>query len=147
MREIKFRAWNGIRSKKNGAIGYFDLTQGEAEEDPYERGHANCVGFYAYHKSSYFKNWSWTYDPKDLDHVLMQYTGLKDKNGVEIYEGDLLFRRSENLASTTLKVVFQRGYFAVTADDTEFEPLFIHSHFAKVIGNIYENPELLEAKS
>ena len=76
---------------------------------------------------------------------IMQYTGLKDKKGVEIYEGDVLFhplqgRRkvyypySENVASYGLRDI-----------DNGFGSTLRDSHAVwEIIGNIYENPELLE---
>lgn len=82
---------------------------------------------------------------------LMQYTGLKDKNGVEIYEGDIV--QPSNRAKDRFVIVwkdsgFQRKYtFIRKYDGEEWEetthlPIYPSGHV--VIGNIYENPELLE---
>lgn len=71
---------------------------------------------------------------------LMQYTGLKDKNGKEIYEGDIIgwdyFCESEKIRRTSV-VNFEKGCFECNDYD---RPDFVER---KVIGNIYENPELL----
>lgn len=72
-----------------------------------------------------------------------QYTGLKDKNGVEIFQGDVL--RKTYGSSTPIFVVdyhAERGLYV--AVDGYNMPLFEHALIhCEVIGNIYQNPELL----
>lgn len=93
------------------------------------------------------------------DYELMQYTGLKDKNGVKIFEGDIL-KYPDNDEKDCMGVV-EYGHFNCSCchavfgfttinnkgweidmlvNDKEETPLY------EVIGNIYENPEFLEVK-
>lgn len=75
------------------------------------------------------------------DLELMQSTGLKDKNGVEIFEGDIVvIKYSEHGYHYYEKIVFENGTF--TAGDEDW--LYNIKDYCVVCGNIYENPELLE---
>lgn len=71
-----------------------------------------------------------------------QYTGLKDKNGKEIYEGDIV--KTVNWETPILAVViFSEGLFRIK--DPSFSSSFeIDRYRLEIIGNIYDNPELLE---
>ena len=86
--------------------------------------------------------------------ILMQYTGMKDKNGVEIYHGDIV----EVFGSFTHEVVKQTGAFGYIPDEfTGFVSFAQNYHFEwtsegksnkiEVIGNRYDNPELLESQT
>lgn len=80
---------------------------------------------------------------------LMQYTGLKDKNGVEIYEGDIIKFSSNGYGNGKAMVVEWDKEFAGFLPFAEqiFQAADSYSEWeiesTKVIGNIYENPELL----
>jgi hypothetical protein len=72
---------------------------------------------------------------EDYQWELMQYTGLKDKNGKEIYEGDIV-RQGETITS----IIWESPGFIMekpTLVSEKIKPI-------EIIGNIYENPELLK---
>ncbi len=83
------------------------------------------------------------------EYLLMQYTGLKDKNGVEIYEGDIIEAFDILGEIEIYPVVFIDGAFmGKRLDDEEFPYFYLFANTSlfrtyKVIGNIYEKPELL----
>ncbi len=75
-----------------------------------------------------------------------QYTGLKDKNGKMIYEGDIIKFIYENKEKIRA-IVFEKGEFLAKDDTTAFGPTFRHIRLCsniEVIGNIYDNPESLK---
>lgn len=83
---------------------------------------------------------------------LMQSTGLKDKNGVEIYEGDILKILVMSVSDKYVygEVVYEYGVSGLknVLNGWGYEqgliPLLEVGHVYEVVGNIYENPELLE---
>jgi uncharacterized phage protein (TIGR01671 family) len=88
-------------------------------------------------------------DGVPIDDVnLMQYTALKDRNNKEIHEGDIVKLSKENrkLLGNIGIVKFKRGEFSIESpefehhDDIRLRKFYSH---LEVIGNIYENPELL----
>lgn len=77
------------------------------------------------------------------DHIPMQYTGLKDKNGKEIYEGDVMSYQS----SPSYEVIFQspRFCFRVKSEDgTATLSMVDGARIMEVIGNIHETPDLIK---
>jgi len=126
MREIKFRAWNG-----EYMLGPCNLW--DRDDRPID----------------------WLNDLPYPSAILMQYIGLLDKNGVEIYEGDIIA-----IYPCDKKHYGERAIYQVTTDETSWGYTFDWEHIAgyecsthimrenpinyEVIGDIYENPELLK---
>lgn len=86
-----------------------------------------------------------------IEAEILQYTGLKDKNGKEIYEGDILERHEY----WPIRIEYDKGCFMVRdLDKVRYNNLILNVPICnfesindwKVIGNIYENPELLEGE-
>ena len=141
MREIKFRAWNGREM-----IVPTDIINGMAAInkpcDLNDKVMTDDDGV------QYYCNWDMD---KTTDYPLMQYTGLKDKTGVEIYEGDIIKLYYGDWLDQVSMVISQGHYFGygseytITPFSTLEDAVEMLSLCIKVIGNIYENPELLEA--
>jgi len=115
MRIIKFRAWDtedctmhyGL-DLENGDMGYFP----EAKIDL-------CDEHVGVKKP-----------------VLMQFTGLLDKNGKEIYEGDIVEPIEKGYGSSPFIVEMMQGYWSIA--------MFKTNTALVVVGNVYENPELIK---
>ena len=140
MREIKFRV-------------YLDKMYYQDEYVEYDR---NLIGIDFLNKTVTFEGYTdgeevdnfekYSFDEDDFlykkDLKIMQYTGLKDKNNKEIYEGDILF---ESFSEEYFKVAFENGSFRAEVDEYSLD-LEDYAHICEVVGNIYENPELMEDK-
>lgn len=139
MREIKFKAYHS----EYGVGSVISMSFYEKTREI--NGDTECYAYYPKMNDSLLTSYN--------DVELMQYTGLKDKNGAEIYEGDIL---STDLSRPYLIVEFRNGAFMYQCHDSgrnyyDFmepanERLKINTKYHEVIGNIYENPELLERK-
>ena len=96
-----------------------------------------------------FYNYEDVYRFEDEEVKLMQYTGVKDKNGKEIYEGDIVLIKLDETSTWYKTVVkFKEGAFIASLIDGEdyiyiFNRGFDSNDF-EILGNVYENPELLQ---
>lgn len=142
MRTIKFRAWDDC--KKEWLLGYEYPNLGGFSLD----GECVLMGEWANVCTSFmFEN----NNRKRTDLKLMQFTGLKDKNGKEIYEGDIVIydrgvgNWTGKRMATTHEIVFTEEVNAFVMEyGSSYIKLRKHCNYIyEVIGNIYENPELL----
>ena len=132
MREIKFRAWDGSMMINRGL---HDRNWYTSSDKMVKGTHPN--------------------DKRELQ--VMQYTGLKDKNGKEIYEGDIVLFNIDKLstggkkkyhtgATKEIKGVFQWGYscWMISSKERVQQYRVPNYTWIEVIGNIHENPELIK---
>lgn len=124
MREIKFRAWDeqdDIMYK----VGRLDLSEGELTVYP--------ENYQGYTLSTIQKP------------VLMQYTGLKDKNGVELYQDDIILVSGQKTVIECEKSFL--GFYLWAESCREYVSLAFLTGYRdfEIIGNIHQNPELIKS--
>jgi len=83
--------------------------------------------------------------PKSMPVILIQYTGLKDKNGNKIFNGDIVKYIDYDDVIHTSEVKYEDGCFVVwSLDDSAFGSVpYLKNFKVEIIGNIYQNKELL----
>ena len=125
MRELKFRAWDTELGRLNAS--YF--RQMVLEENENNIGSSLRLDVHIHLDGN-------------QRTIIEQYTGLKDKNGKEIYEGDIVEKDG-----LVYRIKWEDGCFVIWRGERYIR--FViggHAPFCKVIGNIHENSELLEEK-
>lgn len=136
MREIKFRAWHKEKGRMYNASKIFWISC------------SLClwrIELFDIYADAYEQDSFWV-ESKEVD--LMQYTGLKDCEGKEIYEGDII--ECEHLIAKNRQaglVEFKWSSFCV---QLKYVRLWVagllNQYKVKIIGNIHENPKLLGSK-
>ena len=117
MREIKFRVWDKHEKKMLNNVNIRLIALGYLEDEI-------CTG------GAYV----------DELYEFMQYIGLKDKNGKEIYEGDILHGEFYGYPFPCMETFTVKWHKA----DAGFLANYFNNAKCEVIGNIFDNPELLE---
>ena len=84
--------------------------------------------------------WWFEVDPATVG----QFTGMLDKNGKRIFEGDVVAVRYDTVLEMTGQVVFLDGAFQIAGPDDIYACLWFRPDEMEAIGTIYDNPELLE---
>ena len=122
----KFRSWGRYGNYPGTPFEEFEMFYYVSVVTPYQDKQQHVIAdFDMYSKSDYWGT-------EIIDYILMEYIDVLDKNGNEVYESDIVKMHSGEL----LLVEFNHGMF---------EPVcYYTSDSFEVVGNIFENPELLE---
>lgn len=136
MREIKFRVWSKFY---NDWVESFCIKDGQVHLGNSVHYPGNQVD----------------------DAIIMQYTGLKDKNSRELYELDITKDKFGNIdvicwintegayATVPLNLYLEGDYEYTVVDECGIDCFFVNNvpeEYLEIIGNVYENPELLKRK-
>jgi uncharacterized phage protein (TIGR01671 family) len=134
VREIKFRAWNTeiktmCHDNEDNSAEYWDWAN------------SSVVGLVNFQLNSKYNS----------NYVFMQYTGLKDKNWVEIFENDLVMWSAST--GWVYQITFIEWGYCLTRPDLKWCPIDINTPYPstwcqlEIKGNIYETPKLLLERS
>lgn len=125
----RFRAWDKIHKTMYEADDIMSIDFGKSEIS---------VKTLFFERTNYYK-----FD----DLVLMQSTGLRDKNGKEIFEGDII-DSTDGFLTGVIEFRVSLGMFvSCLVEYNNFERLCNIASSRKIIGNIWEHPELAEVSS
>ena len=124
MREILFRG----KRKSNGEWAYGNFVRG-------------CVDDFAYIVEFGNKELCRNY-VEVIPETVGQYTGLTDKNGKQIFEGDIITMQKYGKGKHKSLVYFKNGKFAVDGSNYAFKDICPRN--MEIIGNIHDSPELLK---